>query len=108
MRQSEYNSLISAIHRLKQNLIKWQYQAERRAAGNATINNQRDAIQDLLDSSPRLQNKLNKVIRTGYRRGRRDAQTETRLPLGLFPEICPFIWQQLIDEARLPAPDQIP
>ncbi len=104
--RSEYNSLVSAIHRLTQHLLKWQYQPERRVSGNPsweiTINNQRDVIRQVIDDSPGLKNKLAEAIQTGYRRGRRDAQTETRLPLSTFPETCPYNWEQLADEDWLP------
>lgn len=102
----DYRSLESAIGRLTQHLLKWQYQPERRSAGNAswevTINNQRNKIRQLIADSPSLIKKLQEAVSQGYRQGRKNAQSETKLPLSAFPETCPYAWEQLTDEDWLP------
>jgi hypothetical protein len=101
--RSEYNSLVSAIHRLTQHLLKWQYQADLRSSSwQDTIRAQRNQIQDVLDDNPGLKSKLDEVIAKGYKRGRRDAADETKLRLATFPEDCPYSWEQLIDRGWLP------
>jgi hypothetical protein len=101
---SQYSALVSAIHRLAQHLLKWQYQLQKRShSWEVSIDNQRIKIGNLLDDSPGLKSKLDAAILRGYRDGRRSAAKETRLPLEHFPETCPYTWQQLTDEAWLPA-----
>jgi hypothetical protein len=100
---SQYKALVSAIHRLTQHVLKWQFQPERRShSWEVTIDNQRIEINDILDGNPGLKSKLNEVIAKGYSNGRRSAAKETRIPITTFPEECPYTWEQLTDENWLP------
>jgi hypothetical protein len=83
--------------------LKWQYQADLRSSSwQDTIRAQRNQIQDVLDDNPGLKSKLDEVIAKGYKRGRRDAADETKLPLATFPEECAYSWDQLTDRGWLP------
>jgi hypothetical protein len=104
--RAEYNSLVSAICRLTQHLLKWQYQPLKRLLSTrswkTTIDNQRTAIADLLEDNPGLKSRLHEAMTLGYKRGRREAAQESRLSLSTFPETCPYTWEQLTDEDWLP------
>jgi hypothetical protein len=100
---SQYKVLVSAIHRLTQHLLKWQFQPERRShSWEVTIDNQRIEINDILDGNPGLKSKLNEVIAKGYSNGRRSAAKETCIPITTFPDQCPYTWEQLNNENWLP------
>ena len=85
-------------------LLKWQYQPDHR--GNswlASIREQRRRIETLLQESPSLQPYLEEVLRTGYEDGLDLAVRETNLPYATFPEICPYMLEQALDNEFFPA-----
>lgn len=84
-------------------LLKWQYQPERR--GNswlATIREQRREVNTLLQESPSLKPYLSEAIQSAYEAGLDLAVRETNFSYEIFPSICPFSIEQLLDATFLP------
>lgn len=102
--KSEYRAFTSAIYRLTQHLLKWQYQPDLRSRSwLLTIGEQRRQIADLLQENPSFKARLEAALAKGYTDGRKGAAEETGIALYAFPETCPYTWEQLMDEVWLPA-----
>ena len=98
MGRSERRSLESHLKVLLQHLVKWHYQSERRGPSwRMSIDNARDAIEDLLAGSPSLRPVLAKAVAQQYRRARRDALQETGLASAAVPQGCPFALETILD-----------
>lgn len=98
---SQKSELRSRLAVLVQHLLKWQYQPERQSRSwRATIETQRDELDDLLEQSPSLHRLLPDILPRAYVRGRRKALEETGLPH--LPEACPFTTEQLLGADWLP------
>lgn len=104
MGASERRELLNRLQVLLLHLLKYQYQPERRGKSwLLTINHQRTAIERLLEQSPSLirlldDDSLTKV----YIKAVRDAVIETDLERHLFPIVCPYRVEQILDEDWLP------
>ncbi|PSN16960.1 DUF29 domain-containing protein [filamentous cyanobacterium CCT1] len=96
----ERDWLVSAVRLILHHLLKWQFQPERRSRSCVkTIQRERINVQSYLGDTPSLkriqtQDWLEKI----YQIARKDAALETDLPLGQFPEECPYSWEQIFDE----------
>lgn len=103
MGRSEKRSLESRFTVLMTHLLKWKYQPERR--GNSwylTIVSQRIKLMSLLHDNPGLKSQLTEIIINAYRLARVEASKETFLSLNSFDILCPWDYQQLIDETFFP------
>jgi hypothetical protein len=83
--------------------LKWQYQPER--LGNswlATIREQRREVNTLLQESPSLKPYLSEALQLAYEAGLDLAVRETNLSYEIFPSICPFSIEQILDAMFLP------
>ena len=104
MGKSQKQELASRLAILLLHLVKWQYQPARRGPSwEATIRVQRIAITDHLGENPSLRPLLPTVVGTTYRRARVEAFGETGLPIKTFPEVCPWPFEKIMDEAFWPA-----
>lgn len=102
--RSEYRALVSALEQLTLHLLKWQYQSTRRSRSwRLSIDKQRLQIERLLEESPGLRSRLEAAVETGYKYGRKGAAKETGLMVTCFPERCPYLWEQLMDEEFYPS-----
>jgi hypothetical protein len=100
---SQLHELRARLRQLLAHLLKWRYQPQRRSRSwRATIRVQRDALADLLQSSPSLKRRLGEELPRAYEKARRLAADETGLPLSTFPETCPFTLDQIEDPEFLP------
>jgi Domain of unknown function DUF29 len=80
-------------------LLKWAYQPDHRGASWLTsIGNARAEIADRLEDYPSLRPLVPALLSSAYPRARRLAAAETGLPLGAFPETCPWTVGQVLDE----------
>lgn len=96
MGKSDRRTLGSHLRNVLSHLLKWRYQPERRGASwESSIRNGRDEIEVILADSPSLIHQLSVLLETEYRRSRRNAVSETNLPLATFPEKCPFALEQI-------------
>jgi hypothetical protein len=94
--RTEFNKLVSALRVVLLRLLKWDHQPERRSRSWVrTIDAQRERIEYELEDSPSLKPRLQEALQKAYAYGRRDAERETGLPLSVFPDICPYEWQDV-------------
>jgi hypothetical protein len=86
-------------------LLKWQFQPQRRSGSwRATINDQRDEIEQLLGENPSLRREVDSALRKRYRVARANAAGDTGLALKALPARCPYAAQQILDETFFPGP----
>ena len=98
--RSEQKELSGYFQVLVMDLLKCQYQPEKRTASwNHTLSNCRDKIQDCLEDTPSLKKFLQDGVWIDkyYRRARRDAAKETQMSLEIFPAQCPYMIEQILD-----------
>ena len=80
MGRSEESALESHLTNLLIYLLKWRYQPNKRMGSwEATIENSRDHITQLLQRSPSLKSKINEAFRSAYRHARREADGQMGL-----------------------------
>jgi Domain of unknown function DUF29 len=103
------DALGSELKRLLVHLLKWHYQPTHRSDGWLdTMEQARQAIDEVIEDYPSLAGYLPVVLPKAYQRARRQAARETRLPLATFPpEGCPWALDDLRREGWLP-PDAGP
>ena len=103
MGRSEGRAVGSHLSVLLQHLLKWQYQQARRSKSwRLSIDNSRDAIEQLLRESPSIKPKLQDLLPLSYRIARRNAITETGLPPKTFPNDCPYPMDRILDHGFWP------
>jgi hypothetical protein len=84
-------------------LLKWQFQPQKRARSwRATINDQRDEIEQLLHDDPSLRREVDALIRMRYRTARANAAGEIGLALRAFPSRYPYPAEQVLDSTYFP------
>lgn len=99
MSARERREFISRLAVLLAHLLKWRYQPERRSASwRFTINEQRRQLALLLEDSPSLGQQVPDFIRRAYRNATRAALEETGFLASPFPETCPFVLEEIMDE----------
>ncbi len=99
MGKSDQRSLGSFLENILMHLLKWQFQPERRCnSWIESIGNGRNEAERLLEYSPSLAPHIPALLTAEYRRARKEAARETRLPLATFPEQCPFTVDQIIGD----------
>lgn len=102
---SQEHALESQLRRLVMHLLKWYYQPQRRQTGRSwasTIINARREIDRILTRSPSLHRRRESLLHAEYPTARRLASAETRLPLAIFPEACPWTIKEVLDEDFFP------
>jgi hypothetical protein len=89
------------LHRLTTllvQLLKWEQQPAMRARNwELTIQEQREELQDLLESGM-LRNHAHQELAKAYQRALRRAAVETGMDETVFPAVCPFTLEQAIGE----------
>ena len=89
-------------------LLKWEYQSERRSRSwLATIRVQRRDTQELLEENPSLKSYLLDVLQTAYNKGKDLAVRETDLPYKTFPQDCPYTFEEIMDDRFYPGEPSI-
>jgi hypothetical protein len=98
MGRSEKRELYNRLIVLLMHLLKWEYQPSHRSnSWLSTINEQRRQIIKLLADSPSLNNYLQENFQQCYQIARRDASSETGLPINSFPEEFAFFQENLLN-----------
>jgi hypothetical protein len=95
--RSEKRSLRSAIVQLFMHLLKLRYQPDKHTASwDASVKNQRDELQELIEDNPSLRPLLTdgEFIARAYRRAVNEAVKETGLRESTFPDECPFGYEE--------------
>lgn len=101
----DQRELTSRLGVLVMRMLKWRYQPERRRTGRSwwnTIRTQRRDIRQLLQQSPSLRRLVPEIIEADFLDMRFDASQQTGLPLEIFPETCPWMAEQVLDETFWP------
>lgn len=92
---SKERELENRLGILLAHLLKWRYQPERRGASwEATIKEQRQRVARLLRKNPSLKADLEETHRDASSDARLIARRETGLPEAVFPQDCPYSWEQ--------------
>ncbi|HVA69196.1 MAG TPA: DUF29 domain-containing protein [Candidatus Binataceae bacterium] len=106
MAAAEKRELKRRLRNLLFHLLKWHYQPEHKTnSWRRSINNARDAIDDLLKDSPSLVAELSLSLAEMYLRARRDAAAITGLAEQTFPDVCPWTSEAVRDPEFWPDPE---
>jgi hypothetical protein len=98
--RQEYRELVSRLNILLGHLLKWEYQPEMRSRSwFLTIREQRRAINRHLLRNPSLKARIVEALEDGFEAGVDLALRETDLPLRIFPEVCPYEFDELITDS---------
>ena len=101
--KSERRGITSQLTRLLLHLLKWQYQPQRRSdSWLDSITDARLQIELALKDSPSLKVYPSEQLNQSYQRARHGASKQTGLPLSTFPEECPYLLKDLLNEDWLP------
>jgi len=104
----ERRELVSRLRNLLAHLLKWQYQPQRRGerSWRRSIVVSRQEISGLLTDSPSLANQALEHLPKAYSQARRLAGAEMKLEQreweSLFPESCPWTFEEVLNEDFLP------
>lgn len=100
---SEKRALISCLAELLLHLLKWQYQSSLRGTSwEISIAKQRINIRRILKQNPGLKSFLDEALLDAYEDAVGLAVKETQLNKKTFPAMCPYTFEQLMDEAFYP------
>lgn len=103
MGRSERRSLKSNLIVIITHLLKWQYQPELRSGSwKGSIVEHRRRVRDALQDSPSLKRYLEEVFITCYGDAVEQASAETGLLITLFPSVCPYTVEQILESDFLP------
>ncbi len=108
MAKRDERELVSHLKVLLAHLLKYKYQAEKASSSwDDSIQEARDQIADLLEDSPSLKQKLEKLISKAYGRARnmasKDMGGDRHEWLAVIEASCPWTFDQFMDENLLPA-----
>src|SRR5919109_178418 len=85
LRKTERRAVRSQLRLILSHLLKWAHQPARRTdSWRSTIANGRVLVQEDLEDNAGLARELDALAAWAYRRARRDAAKDTRLPLATF------------------------
>nr|VFK15632.1 MAG: protein of unknown function DUF29 [Candidatus Kentron sp. LPFa] len=102
MGKRERRELISRLEVLLMHLLKWQYQpAFRGRSWELTIKEQRKRLESHLSENPSLKSELDQSIADAY--GIATIRAEKETGLDSFPEICPYRFEEIMDDGFLPS-----
>ena len=96
--KSEQRELENRLIILLSHLLKWQYQPQRRGRSwQATIKEQRRRVTKVLSNNPGLKPFLNEIVDDAYSSACLVASRETDLNEAIFPELCPYGFEDVLD-----------
>ena len=103
MGKSEKRELINRLTVLLLHMLKWQFQPDRRGKSWVrTIKEQRIALDRHITDNPSLKSKRVEAITDAYRVSLIGAVDETDLPESAFPAVCPWSFEQIMDDGFWP------
>lgn len=98
MGKTEKRELISRLKVLLMHLLKWRFQPGGRSTSwRLTIAEQRREVVDHLADNPSLKARLPETMESAYGGAVLAAARETNLDLDIFPSVCPWSFEQVID-----------
>ena len=103
MAKRDRRELFSHLMVLIAHLLKWQFQPEQRnGSWRGSIREQRIKIKKQLQESPSLKNQLVEGIKASYPDALQVAMDETGLSAGIFPNVCAYSVEEILDESFYP------
>jgi len=101
--RTEKRELISRLGVLLMHLLKWRFQpAMRGSSWQATIKVQRRELARHLADNPSLKSKLPEAMADAYGDAILNASRETGLDERTFPEVCPWSFEQVMNQEFWP------
>jgi len=98
MGRTEKRELVSRLRVLLLHLLKWKFQpAGRGSSWEATVRVQRLDLAEHMKDNPSLKAIVSEAIATAYEGAVIEAAVETKLSESVFPSICPWAFDQLMD-----------
>jgi hypothetical protein len=98
MGKTEKRELARQLAALLLHLLKWRFQPFMRSATwEVSIKVQRNGLVDHLEDNPSLKPLIGNVIDKAYRDAVLKSMLETGLPESVFPKICPWSFDQMMD-----------
>ena len=99
MGKRDKRELVSRFIILIAHLLKWEYQSDKQSASwRSSIIEQRKKIAYLLKNEPSLKPYIPEAIENAYFDAVDLAAEETELPFSVFPDVCPYSQEQLLDK----------
>jgi hypothetical protein len=96
--KSEKRELVSRLTVLLLHLLKWQHQPVFRSTSwSLTLEEQRNRLEDHLADDPSLKSGYGEMIAAAYRNAVLGAERETGLDRSVFPVVCPWSFEQIVD-----------
>lgn len=103
MGRSEKRELESRLTVLLLHLLKWKYQDVRRGRSwELSIIEQRLKFEETLEENPGLKPRLDEILVKAYKFSIIQASRETQLNIKVFPESCPWTFEQITDNTFYP------
>ncbi len=99
--KSEFKSFASGLEVTLPHTPKWDHQPSRRSRSrvNAILEHRRRAREDFHDS-PSLRTR--EALRRAHGCARLRASTEPKRKLGVFPAVCPYAWERIMEAPYAP------
>ena len=98
MGRTEKRELVSRLRVLLLHLLKWKFQpAGRGSSWEATVRVQRLDLAEHMKDNPSLKSIVSEAMMTAYEGAVIEAAVETKLSESVFPSICPWAFDQLMD-----------
>jgi hypothetical protein len=94
----QYDKLESAIRVVLLHLLKWDHQPSHRSTSWVlSIREHRRRIGLVLRKNPSLKPSIEEATLEGYANAQDDAIRETGLPETVFPDLCPYDWETIMN-----------
>jgi Domain of unknown function DUF29 len=95
--REQFNKLESALRVLLIYMLKWDHQPNRRSRSWVlSIESQRVEVEHVIADNPGLKPRLTEAVTRAYRRARIDAANETELEKSVFPDACPYSFNDIM------------
>ena len=96
--RNEFDKLVSFYRLVLLHMLKCDYQPGKHSRSwSISIDNHRDSAAEVLAGNPGLKPRITEAMETAYRRARRDAADETRLPISIFPKANPYTFEDMLE-----------
>lgn len=103
MGKSQRNQLENCLKQLLLHLLKWRYQPDfKTPSWKYSIIEQRIKVAKVLKENPGLKPLLPELLKDAYELARYGAAKQTRFEVSIFPESCPWSFEQIVDDGFFP------
>src|SRR5215204_3440020 len=94
--REQFNKLESALRVLLTHMLKWDHQSTHRGRSwSLSIKAQRIALRRVIEVNPGLKPRIDEATAPAYERARVEAARETGLEEEIFPQQCPYSWDDI-------------